>query len=83
MTDQDQHTQEIKQEVRKKMNQIYSELAHLALYQRNMFIYNLLKKGVASIPQVAECLGMSKERVYTMMEQFEKKELERLEDGKI
>lgn len=64
----------VKQEISKSLNTLYSYLTKLVSYRYYLLIYRLIKRGHVSMDLLAEDTGYSRQRLYEIVDTFEKKE---------
>ncbi len=68
----------VTQEIWKSLNQIYSKVSHLVNYKYHLIIYRLVKKGYVKIKDLEDATGYSKQRIYQIVNEFERREVERV-----
>ena len=67
----------VNQEIWNQLNQISSYTNRLLLYRYHLLLFNLIKSGHVRMVDLAKDSGYSKTRLYKIIDEFEKKELER------
>lgn len=68
------NAENVKQEVSKTLNNLYSYLTKLVSYRYYLLIYRLLKRGHTSMDNLVKDTGYSRQRLYEIVDTFEKKE---------
>lgn len=70
----------VTQEIWITINKLFSYISHLVNYKHHLLIYRLLKKKVVPPETLSEVCGYSRQRLYSIVNAFEKRETERLAD---
>lgn len=70
----------ITQEIWGATNKLYGKITHMVNFKYNLLIYRLVKKGYVEIKNLEEVTGLSKQRIYKIVADFEGKEVRRQND---
>lgn len=64
-------------EIWRSLNTLYSRISHLINYKYHLIIYRLVKKDYVDIKNLEDATGYSKQRIYQIVNEFERREVER------
>lgn len=67
----------VTQEIWRSLNKLYSHVSHLVNYKYHLILYRLVKRGI-KMEDLVYATGYSRQRIYKIVEDFEKRELERV-----
>lgn len=70
---------DVTNEIWKSLNLLYGRIAHLVNYKYHLIIYRLVKKNYVDIKNLEDATGYSKQRIYQIVNTFERREIERHE----
>ena len=68
---------EISKLIWKEILTIQTKIFELSFYQYRLLITKLIKKGYVRMVDIANATGYSRERIYQIIDEFERKESER------
>ena len=66
----------VTQEIWRSLNKLYSYVSHLVNYKYHLILYRLVKRGI-KMEDLVYATRYSRQRIYKIVEDFEKRELER------
>ena len=66
-------------ELQRHLNAIYSYSTHLVKFKYYHLIYKIVKKGYMTMNQICDLTGLKSHRIYTIVNDFEKREMKRRE----
>jgi hypothetical protein len=64
-------------EIQRHINAIYSYSTQLVNFKYFLLLYRIVKKGYMTMDQITEVTGLKSNRVYKVINDFEKRELKR------
>lgn len=68
---------EVTRDIWRSINDLYGKIAHLVNFKYNLLIYRLVKKGYVRMMDLEDATGLTKQRIYQIINSFERKEIER------
>jgi len=71
-----QDSDEVRTMILKEIGQIYSKVTSLVNYRFYFLIYKLIKTGKIGVSDMADATHLSRERIYQIIDIFEKKRKE-------
>ena len=82
MTDKKAYLEDIDQRLATKeiwhgLNKMYSQMSHLMMYKYNLLIYRLVRNGYVKQEDLERATGLTRQRIYQIVKNFEEKEIER------
>lgn len=70
--DEQMVNQTLNEEISNTLKKNISYLSKLTYYRYQLLIYNLVKKGHVTVDNIAEDTGLSRARIYQIIEAFDK-----------
>ena len=67
----------VTREIWGSVNKLYGEISHMVNFKYNLLLYRLMKKGYVKIEHLQEITGISRQRLYQIINNFEEREVER------
>lgn len=67
----------VTREIWESINQLYGKISHMVNFKYNLLVYRLVKKGYVKMENLEEITGLTKQRIYQIVNSFEEKEVER------
>ena len=67
----------VTREIWQSINQLYGQISHMSSFKYNLLLYRLIKKGYVKLEHLEQVTGLTKQRLYQIIDSFEKKEVER------
>lgn len=67
----------VTREIWDSVNQLYGKISHMVNFKYNLILYRLIKKGYVKLEHLEEITGLTKQRIYQIINSFEEREVER------
>ena len=67
----------VTREIWESVNSLYGKISHMVNFKYNLLLYRLMKKGYVKIEHLQEITGISRQRLYQIINSFEEHEVER------
>ncbi len=67
----------ITKDIWESVNKLYGKISHMVNFKYNLLVYRLIKKGYVKIGHLEEITGLTKQRIYQIVNDFEAREVSR------
>lgn len=68
---------EVTRDIWTSINDLYGKISHLVNFKYNLLVYRLIRKHYVKIGDLEDATGLTKQRLYQIVNAFEEKEIER------
>lgn len=72
---------QVSQELWKSINELFSQIQHMVRFQSHIIIYRIVKNKYMKIEDLEHATGLTKQRIYQIVNDLERKELSRRENA--
>ena len=72
---------EVSRDVWTSINGLYAKISHLVNFKYNLLIYRAIRGKYISQKNIARITGLSRQRISKIVNQFERREVERQNEG--
>ena len=70
---------QVSQELWKEINELFSKIQTMVRFKNHIIIYRIIKNGWMKIEDLESATGLTKQRIYQIVNELERKELLRRE----
>lgn len=70
----------VTREIWESVNQLYGKISHMVNFKYNLLLYRLIKKGYVKMDHLEEITGLTKQRIYQIINSFEEREVNRQDE---